>query len=165
MLDSYHAGIAIEQISMQDVGPPQDVLEAFRDVQRASNDANSAINEALAYKNKVVQAAEGQAVQMVREAEAYKAQKVAIAQGDAQRFLSVYEQYKLNPELTERRLYLESMGGIFGNMNKILLDPSASGTGAVPYLPLDQLLKKTQPSAPPAMNEGGQTASPSGVSQ
>ncbi len=165
MLDSYHAGIAIEQISTQDVGPPQDVLEAFRDVQRASNDANSAINEALAYQNKVVQAAEGQAVQMVREAEAYKAQKVAIAQGDAQRFLSVYEQYRLNPELTERRLYLDSMSSIFGNMNKILLDPSVSGTGAVPYLPLDQMLKKAQQPEPLPAPGDGQTAAPSGVSQ
>jgi membrane protease subunit HflK len=165
MLDTYHAGIAVEQIAMQEAGPPTEVKEAFIDVQRASNDATSAINEAQAYKNKVVQSAQGQAVQMVREAEAYKAQKVAIAQGDAQRFLSVYEQYKLNPELTERRLYLESMGGIFGNMNKIILDPSASGAGAVPYLPLDQLLKKTQPPAPPALNDDGQTAAPSGASQ
>lgn len=169
MLDSYHAGITIEQISMQDVGAPQEVIEAFRDVQRASNDANSATNEAQAYTNKVQQGAEGQAVQMVREAEAYKAQKIAIAQGDAQRFLSVYAQYKLNPELTERRLYLESMGGIFGNMNKIILDPSASGSGAVPYLPLDQLLKKTQPAAPqvvnPPVSGDGQTVEPSGASQ
>ena len=169
MLDSYHAGVVIEQISMQDVGPPQEVKEAFIDVQRASNDKASATNEAQAYKNKIVQSAEGQAVQFVREAEAYKAQKIAIAQGDAQRFLSVYAQYKLNPELTERRLYLESMGGIFGNMNKIILDPSASGSGAVPYLPLDQLLKKTQPQAPqptnPPMSGDGQTVEPSGASQ
>ncbi len=79
-----------------------------------------------------MQSAQGQSVQYVKEAEAYKAEKVANAQGDAQRFLSVYAQYKLNPEVTERRLYLESMQTIFGGMNKVLIDPSAAGSGAVP---------------------------------
>ena len=143
MLDSYNSGIVIEEVATQDVGAPQEVVEAFRDVQRARNDANSAINDAQAYANKVLQAAQGQAVQMVRESEAYKAQKIAVAQGDADRFISVYNEFRKNPELTERRLYLESMGHILGGMDKILLDPAAGGSGAVPYLPLDQLIKKT----------------------
>lgn len=143
MLDTYNSGIVIEEVATQDVGAPQEVVEAFRDVQRARNDANSAINDAQAYANKVLQAAQGQAVQMVRESEAYKAQKIAVAQGDAERFISVYNEFRKNPELTERRLYLESMGHILGGMDKILLDPSAGGSGAVPYLPLDQLIKKT----------------------
>lgn len=143
MLDSYDSGIIIEEVATQDVGAPQEVVESFRDVQRARNDANSAINDAQAYANKVLQAAQGQAVQMIREAEAYKAQKVAVAEGDARRFISVYDEFRKNPQLTERRLYLESMGHILGGMDKILLDPSAGGSGAVPYLPLDQLMKKT----------------------
>lgn len=175
MLDSYHAGINIEQVSLQDVGAPQEVIEAFLDVQRASNDATSAVNDAQAYRNKVVQGAQGQAVQMLRQAEAYKAEKVANADGEAQRFLSVYAQYKLDPSLTERRIYLESMQNIFGGMNKVLIDRSAGGTGAVPYLPLDQLLKKggtgsagnapaTTTTIPqPDMNQ--QSASPAGASQ
>jgi len=107
----------------------------------------------------VIQAAQGQAVQIVRQAEAYKAEKIATAQGEAQRFLSVYEQYKLNPSITERRLYLESMQSIFGNMNKVLVAPSAGGAGAIPYLPLDQLLKKA-PGAPSASPPSPQSSSP-----
>lgn len=175
MLDSYHAGINIEQINLLDVGAPQEVIEAFRDVQRASNDAQSAVNDSRAYRNKVVQNAQGQAVQIVKQAEAYKAEKVAAAQGDAQRFLSVYQQYKLNPAITERRIYLETMESIYGGMNKVLIDPSEKGVGAVPYLPLDQLLKKGQQAAPmpepavPAPDSGAssatQSAAPAGASQ
>lgn len=178
MLDSYHAGINIEQVSLQDVGAPQEVIDAFLDVQRASNDATSAVNDAQAYRNQVVQGAQGQAVQMVRQAEAYKAEKVANAHGEAQRFLSVYEQYKLDPSLTERRIYLESMQNIFGGMNKVLIDQSAGGSGAVPYLPLDQLLKKggnaspggapsmsNSPAALPQPDPNQQSASPAGASQ
>lgn len=164
MLDSYNSGILIEEVATQDVNPPQEVIEAFRDVQRARNDANSALNDAQAYVNKVKEGAQGTAVQMVREAEAYKAQKVAIAQGDAQRFTSVYNEFRKNPEITERRLYLEAMGRILSGMDKILLDPSAGGSGAVPYLPLDQLIKKTpQPGAVTADPE--LSIAPSGASQ
>jgi membrane protease subunit HflK len=173
MLDTYHAGIRIEAINLSEVTAPQEVIEAFRDVQRASNDAQSAVNDAYAYRNKVVQSAQGQSVQYVKEAEAYKAEKVANAQGDAQRFLSVYAQYKMNPEVTERRLYLESMQTIFGGMNKVLIDPSAAGSGAVPYLPLDQLIKKgpnssltTQPQQQPLGSDTTVTpAVPSGAPQ
>jgi membrane protease subunit HflK len=173
MLDAYHAGIRIEAINLSEVTAPQEVIEAFRDVQRASNDAQSAVNDAYAYRNKVVQSAQGQSVQYVKEAEAYKAERVANAQGDAQRFLSVYAQYKLNPEITERRLYLESMQTIFGGMNKVLIDPSAAGSGAVPYLPLDQLIKKgpnnsltTQPQQQPLGSDTTVTPTvPSGGTQ
>jgi membrane protease subunit HflK len=152
MLDSYRAGIDIDTINLE-VNAPQEVVDAFLDVQRASNDAQSSVNDAQAYSNKVVQTAQGQAVQIVKEAEAYKAQKIATAQGDAQRFLSVYEQYRLNPAITQRRLYLESMQSIFAGMNKVLVDPSAGNV--VPYLPLDQLMKKggtmsPLPMSPPA---------------
>ena len=168
MLDSYRAGIDIDTINLE-VNAPQEVVDAFLDVQRASNDAQSSVNDAQAYSNKVVQTAQGQAVQIVKEAEAYKAQKVATAQGDAQRFLSVYEQYKLSPAITERRLYLESMQSILGSMNKVLIDPSAKGMGAVPYLPLDQLMKKggamaPLPSSPPPppSSDNTTTVQPSG---
>jgi|AraplaMF_Col_mMF_1032025.scaffolds.fasta_scaffold00039_63 membrane protease subunit HflK len=172
MLDTYHAGIRIEAINLSEVTAPSEVIDAFRDVQRASNDAQSAVNDAYAYRNKVVQAAQGQSVQIVREAEAYKAEKVATAQGDAERFLSVYEQYKQNPSVTERRLYLETMQSIFGGMNKVLIDPSASGPGAIPYLPLDQLIRKAPGSAPSNQNTppagsdtSVQPAAPQGASQ
>jgi membrane protease subunit HflK len=161
MLDTYHAGINIEQINLLDVGAPQEVVEAFRDVQRANNDAQSAINDAQAYSNKVTQGAQGQAVQIVKQAEAYKAQKVAEAQGDAQRFLSIYSQYKTDPSVTERRIYLETMESVLGGMNKVLIDPSDKGIGAIPYLPLDQLIKKGQQVAPlPALPATDSSAPP-----
>ena len=172
MLDTYHAGIRIDVVNLSEVTAPQEVIDAFRDVQRASNDAQSKVNDAYAYRNQVVQSAQGQAVQMVREAEAYKAEKVATARGDAERFLSVYEQYKQNPAVTERRLYLESMQSIFGGMNKVLIDPSAAGSGTVPYLPLDQLIRKapsnapsTQTMPPAGADTSVQPAAPSGASQ
>lgn len=164
MLDSYNSGIVIEELATQDVGAPQEVIEAFRDVQRARNDANSAINDAQAYSNKLTEGAKGQAVQIEREAEAYKAQKVAVAEGDAKRFLSVYGEYKKNPNLTERRIYLETMGSILGQMDKILIDPSA-GNGAVPYLPLDQLLKKTPRESTAPAGDDSQAPANSGASQ
>jgi membrane protease subunit HflK len=179
ILDTYNSGIRIEELSMQKVDAPQEVRDAFLDVQRAKADRVSSVNQAQAYVNKILQDAQGQAVQIVKQAEAYKAQKIALAQGDAQRFLSVYEQYKVNPSITERRLYLDTMSEVFGNMNKVLVDPSTSGSGVIPYLPLDQLVPKGTPrisSAPqqsvppgqptPVTPMPGTTASPdTGASQ
>jgi membrane protease subunit HflK len=145
ILDSYHAGITVDELTLQKADAPQEVRDAFLDVQRAKNDRVSSVNQAQGYANKIKQDAAGQAVQIVRQAEAYKAQKVALAQGDAQRFLSVYDQFKVNPSVTERRLYLETMSDVFGHMNKVLVDPgiggAGGGSGVVPYLPLEQLLQ------------------------
>ncbi len=165
MLDSYNSGIVIEELATQDVGAPQEVIEAFRDVQRARNDANSALNDAQAYANKLLEGAKGQAVQIEREAEAYKSQKMAIADGDAKRFISVYNEYKKNPEVTERRIYLETMGNILGQMDKVLIDPAAGSSGAVPYLPLDQLIKKRPGGAAAPAGADTQAPASTGVSQ
>ncbi|MGH6893079.1 MAG: FtsH protease activity modulator HflK [Dongiaceae bacterium] len=159
ILDRYNSGIRIDSLALQQAQPPQEAIEAFVDVQRAKADRESTVNEAQAYFNKVTQEAEGQAAQLVRQAEAYRAEKIALADGDAQRFLSVYEQYRRNPDLTSRRLYLETIEGIMEKMNKVLIDTSAGG--AVPYLPLDQLLK--QQKAPP-QSEPQNSAAPAGGS-
>jgi membrane protease subunit HflK len=148
ILDSYNSGIRIDSLALQQVQPPQEAIEAFIDVQKAKADRESTVNEAQAYFNKVTQEAQGQAAQLVKQAEGYKAEKVALAQGDAQRFLAVYAQYKKNPDVTSRRLYLETIEGIMQNMNKVLIDTGQGG--AVPYLPLDQLLKQQKSSPPPA---------------
>ncbi|WP_374652545.1 FtsH protease activity modulator HflK [Dongia sp.] len=152
MLDTYKLGdasagaITIEQLSLQKVDAPSEVIDAFRDVQKARADKEAAINDAQAYFNQVTEEAIGQSTQIVKQAEAYKAEKVAIAQGDAQRFVSVYDQYQKAPDITQRRLYLEAMSGILANMNKIIIDEGA-GNGAIPYLPLDQLIKMRKPGA------------------
>jgi membrane protease subunit HflK len=147
ILDSYNSGIKIERLSLQRSYAPQEVAEAFRDVVRAGADAQSTVNEATAYANQVKQQALGQASQIKNQAEGYRAEKIATAAGDAERFTQVYEQYKQNPQVTSRRLYLETLEQIMGNMNKVLID-TAQG-GAVPYLPLDQLMRQ-QPAPAPA---------------
>lgn len=140
ILDSYNSGIRIEQLSMQKADAPQEVVDAFRDVQKAKADKESMGNEAQAYFNQVTQDAEGQAQQIKLQAEAYKQEKIATAQGDVQRFLSIYDQYKLSPAVTERRLYLETMERVMGGMSKVLVTGDGKG-GAIPFLPLDQVLK------------------------
>lgn len=150
ILDSYSAGIEITDINLQQVEPPQNVLDAFRDVQAARADKERAINEATAYLNEVVQQAEGEAARIGNEAEAYKQEKIALATGDTSRFLSVLEQYKNEKDVTRRRIYLETMRGVMGNMEKVLIDTPAGGQGVVPYLPLPELKNNRRPAAPVA---------------
>jgi len=161
ILDRYNSGIRIDSLALQQAQPPQEAIAAFIDVQKAKADRESTVNEAQAYFNKVTQEAQGQAAQLVKQAEGYKAEKIALAQGDAQRFLSVYAQYKKNPDVTQRRLYLETVEGIMQNMNKVLIDTGQGG--AVPYLPLDQLLKQ-QKSAPPPTSQPQSSAAPEATS-
>jgi membrane protease subunit HflK len=161
VLDTYNSGIKIERLSLQRSYAPQEVADAFRDVVRAGQDAQTSVNEANAYKNQVTQQALGQASQIKNQAEGYRAEKVSIAAGDAQRFTQVYEQYKQNPAVTSRRLYLETLEQIMGNMNKVLID-TGQGTGPVPYLPLDQLMRQQQQpttSPPPASTTPAPSAS------
>ena len=137
ILDDYVSGIEITQVSMEDVQPPAQVEDAFEEVQRARQDLDRLRNEADGYRNKVIPEARGQAQRMVQEAEAYKERLVNEAQGEANRFLSVYEAYRLNPEVTRRRMYLETIQNIYTGTDKVILDDNVSGM--VPYLPLDQL--------------------------
>jgi modulator of FtsH protease HflK len=153
ILDAYNSGIKIERLSLQRSYAPQEVADAFRDVVRAGQDAQTAVNQANAYKNQITQEALGQASQIKNQSEGYRAEKIAIAAGDAQRFIQIYEQYKQNPAVTSRRLYLETLEQIMGNMNKVLIETDG-GTGTVPYLPLDQLMKQQQPAAQPPASSG-----------
>jgi membrane protease subunit HflK len=155
-LDEYGAGIAVTQVEMQKVDPPESTIAAFRDVQAARADKERLGNEAQAYFNEVTQRAEGDAQRIIKDAEGYKTAKIAISKGDAQRFLSVYEQYLQGKDITMRRLYLETMEKVMGRMNKVLLDaPVGGGGGAVPYLSIDELLKRTRQAAPvPAQSTG-----------
>jgi membrane protease subunit HflK len=144
-LDHYGAGIQVTQVQLQKVDPPAQVIDSFRDVQAARADQERAQNEAQTYANKVVPEAMGRAAQIFQNADAYKSQTVAEAKGATSRFLQVYEQYKKAPDVTRQRLYLETMERLFGGTDKIIVDPGAS-SGVVPYLPLDQLMRR-QPAA------------------
>ncbi len=139
-LDQYQAGIDITQVQMQKVDPPEQVIDAFRDVQAARADQETAQNRADAYANEVVPEARGEAAQIVEQAQAYRDQVVAEATGQADRFLSVYEEYAKAPEVTRQRIYLETLERVFANTDKIIID-SAAGSGVVPYLPLDRLTR------------------------
>ncbi|HXQ51066.1 MAG TPA: FtsH protease activity modulator HflK [Stellaceae bacterium] len=147
ILDSYHAGISIDNVQLQKVDPPNQVIDAFRDVQSAKIDQNRLINEAEAYRNNVVPVAKGDGARLVQEAEAYRQQVVLNAQGDAARFLSVYDSYRVAADITSRRLYIETMESILGHTNKIILDKAAASSGVVPYLPLPQIQSAPPPRA------------------
>jgi membrane protease subunit HflK len=161
VLDNYQSGIQITQVQMQKVDPPQQVIDAFRDVQAARADAERAQNEAQTYANKVVPDARGRSAQILQAAEAYREQTVAEATGQASRFSQVYEQYKKAPDITRQRLYLETMERVLGGADKIILDASPSGsgsTGVVPVLPLNEITRQ-QPRPPTSgsqsMTSGG----------
>jgi membrane protease subunit HflK len=144
-LDGYGAGVLVQQVQMQKVDPPQQVIDAFRDVQAAQADAQRLQNEAQTYTNRVIPDANGRAAQILQGAEGYKQQAVAEAKGQTARFLSVYDQYKKAPEITRQRIYLETMERVLGGADKLVLDPS--GAGVVPYLPLNEFNRRIPPAA------------------
>jgi modulator of FtsH protease HflK len=139
-LDLYGAGIAITRVQLGNASPPEQVIDAFRDVQAARADQERSRNEAEAYANQIIPVARGQAAKIVQQAEAYRQQAIAEASGEAKRFLSVYQEYRKAPDVTRRRMYLETMSQILAPMNKIILDDS-TGRNVVPYLPLPDLQK------------------------
>jgi modulator of FtsH protease HflK len=161
ILDSYGGGITVTQVQLQKVDPPQPVIDAFRDVQRARADQERKRNEAEAYRNSILPVARGEAVRLVQEAEAYKQQVVAEAQGEADRFLSVYTSYLTAEDVTTTRLYIETMQDIFRNANKIVIDKSAQGSGVIPYLPLPALSHFADHPAPTTSGAAGATSQPS----
>lgn len=143
VLNSYGAGIAVTEVQVQKVDPPDQVIDAFRDVQRAQADRERAQNEAETYQNDVLPRARGDAVKLEQEAEAYAQEVVARADGDAQRFLAVFNEYDKAQDVTARRIYIETMEEVYSNMNKVLIDGSASSAGGVvPYLPLPELERR-----------------------
>jgi len=141
VLDRYGSGVQITQVQMQKVEPPAGVIASYRDVQAARANLEQAQNEAQAYANKVVPEAKGKAAQITQSADAYREQAVAEAKGATSRFLKIYDEYKKAPEVTRQRLYLETMERLFGGTDKIIVD-QGSGSGVVPYLPLDQLTRR-----------------------
>jgi membrane protease subunit HflK len=141
-LNEYEAGIEITALELQDVQPPKAVIDAFNDVLRAQQDRDRARNEADKYRNDILPRARGEALKVVQGAEAYKEQIENEAEGEAERFLSVYTAYKQNPEVTRRRMYLETMQGVLSGADKVILDNQGAGGGAVPYLPLNELRRK-----------------------
>ena len=140
ILDEYDSGIQVTQVQTQKADPPDQVIDAFRDVQAARADMERSKNEAQAYANDVIPRARGEAAKILQAAEAYKKQVVANAEGEASRFLSIYTEYAKAKQVTQERMYLETMEKVLADIDKVIIDKNA-GSGVVPYLPLPELKK------------------------
>ena len=145
-LDGYGAGVQITQVQMQKVDPPAQVIDAFRDVQAAQADLQRLQNEAQTYANRVIPDARGRAAQILQVAEGYQQQAIAEAKGQSARFEKVYDEYKKAPDVTRQRIFLETMERILGSSEKLVYDGGSSGQSIVPYLPLNELTPRRQPS-------------------
>lgn len=137
MLDEYESGIVINSVQLLKVDPPADVVDAFDDVQRARSDLERARNEAETYRNDIVPKARGEAKKMLEEAEAYKQATVSRAKGDADRFTAIQGAYAVSKDVTQKRLYLETMQQVMQKSRKLIV--SEGGANILPYLPLDQI--------------------------
>lgn len=139
-LDSYDSGINIVRLNLDRADPPEQVIDAFREVQAAEQERDRLERQADAYANRVLAGARGEAAQLLEQAEAYRAQVVNEAEGEASRFTAVLAEYQNAPEVTRKRLYLETMERVLGGIDKVILDEGASGgQGVVPYLPINEL--------------------------
>ena len=142
ILDQYKSGILITNVQLQKTDPPSEVIDAFNDVQRARQDRDRLRNEAEAYANSIVPVARGEAARDIKQAEAYREQQIQEARGEADRFISVYEAYKVAPEVTRRRMYLETLGEVLGSARKVIIDQKGGASGVIPYLPLPEVQKR-----------------------
>lgn len=157
-LDSYNAGINVVRVNFDRADPPREVIDAFREVQAAQQERDRLEKEADAYANRVTAGARGEAAQLLEDAEGYRARVVNAAEGEASRFLAVYEEYVKAPDVTRKRMYLETMEGVLSRMNKVILDGVQSGEGGqgvVPFLPLNELNRPAPATGAAAATQGG----------
>lgn len=145
ILDRYEAGILVVAVQLQDVGPPEQVSAAFKDVASALEDKNKFINQAQGYQNDLIPRTRGQAEQMLRQAESYREQRILLAQGEVQRFLKVLAEYERAPSVTEKRLYLETMEKILPRVRKYIAKVGRDGTGLMPLLDMRNMKSLPQP--------------------
>jgi membrane protease subunit HflK len=144
LMSEYKAGIEVRQVQLLAVLPPKNVIDAFDEVSRARQDMTRLKNEAEAFRNDIVPRARGEAQQLVQGADAYRQEVVNRAEGDANRFNAVYKAYSRSKDVTITRIYLETLEGIFSNVNKVIIDGDVggkAGSGVVPYLPLPEIQK------------------------
>ena len=149
VMDSYQSGIQITSVNLQDAQPPEQVQNAFEDAIKAREDEQRLINEAEAYSNDVVPKARGAAARKIQEAEGYKEQVIAQAQGETNRFSKLLAEYIKAPDVTRKRLYIESMEAVLAETNTVMVN--VKGGNNLLYLPLDKMMQH-QPSSAPPMN-------------
>ena len=134
-LDFYESGLQVTEFNLVDVNVPQQVREAYSDVIRAREDRERFTEEARVHAKSVIPGARGTAARIGEEAAGYKASTIALAEGEASRFTQVLTEYSLAPEVTRKRLYLETMESVYSRNKKVFLDVDSSGN--ILYLPLD----------------------------
>ncbi|RLU04170.1 MAG: FtsH protease activity modulator HflK [Ketobacter sp.] len=139
-LNVYKTGLTVDKLNIEDAHPPKEVKAAFDDVIKAREDEERVKNEAEAYANQIVPEARGEAQRMIEEANAYKAEVSERAKGQANRFDRLYTEYRLAPEVTRRRMYIETMESVLGSSTKVLVD--IEGGNNLMYLPLDKLMQQ-----------------------
>lgn len=140
VLDQYKIGVHIEKVQLQKVDAPNEVINAFNDMQASRTDGDRMRNEAEAYQFEIVPKARGESAKIVQEAEGYKKEVIARAQGEADRFNLVYAEYRKNPGVSRKRLYLDTMEHVLSNVRKTIIDPKAA-PGLVPYFHLQPGVK------------------------
>jgi membrane protease subunit HflK len=140
-LDAYSAGLTVNAISIEDAAPPREVADAFDEVQRAEQDEDRFVEESNQYSNQKLGQARGEGAQIREDAAAYKTRVVQEAQGEAQRFISVHNEFAKAPDVTRKRLFLETMEKVLKDSNKVIVEQNG-GQGVVPYLPLPELQKR-----------------------
>ena len=143
VMDSYKSGIQVTSVNLQDAQPPEQVQNAFEDAIKAREDEQRLINEAEAYSNDVVPKARGAAARKLQEAEGYKEQVIAQAEGESSRFTKLLGEYTKAPDVTRKRLYIESMESVLAETNTVMID--VKGGNNMLYLPLDKMIQH-QPS-------------------
>nr|XP_061808148.1 protein HflK-like [Nerophis lumbriciformis] len=151
LCEQYEIGLQVEQVLLQDVTPPDPVKPAFNEVNQAEQEKEKLINEAQSEYNKVVPRAKGEAQQTILAAEGYATDRVNRAEGEANRFESLYTEYRKSPEVTRKRIYLETMGEVLPRSGrKIVVDDSVRGV--LPLLNLDAA--RARPRQQPASDGG-----------
>jgi membrane protease subunit HflK len=156
ILTRYQAGITIDAVQIQNANPPADVVPAYQDIARAGQDAQSSINEANKYRNRVVNEAKGDAAKITQAAQGYREQVIKQAQGQASRFDQLYKQYRLAPDVTRQRLYIETMQHILANTHKVIVD--TKGATAPIILPPDAFRGQASEPAGGSQSQGAQAA-------
>ncbi len=120
--DLYNMGVLILNVQLQDVQPPDEVIAAFKDVASAREDKSKLINQAEGYRNDIIPKARGLAEKIIKEAEAYREQRIKRATGETSRFLEILKEYNKAPEITRKRLYIETMEDILPKIKKYIID-------------------------------------------
>ena len=139
LLDSYSSGVAITDVKLQIVDPPEEVKDAFNEVVRAKEDKEKLINNAKGYFEDVIPKARGEAEKMIRQSEAYREQRISKAEGDVARFNQIYSEYRKDKETTKTRIYLEKMESILQRPKKVIGTDSAGGS--LHLLPVNEVFK------------------------